>query len=148
MSIKQSTVLSLLMLCGVSAYAQSDYKPVTNAMEYKMLYDAKEGVQPITGDFVQAHMYLYVDGQKIYSSREVGERKPLGIVLQEAQSSTDIQEVIKLMSAGDSVSVLMNVDSMLQTGAQRYAWMKPGTGQKAEYIVKLLNIKQMSKREE
>lgn len=145
--MKQIVITIGLVLVTINIFAQDGYKELREGLWYKMLYDAPGGEKPITGDYVQTHMYLYVGGEKIYSSREVGKKEPLGVLLQEPQNNTDIQHAIKQMTVGDSMSVLMSVDVMLENGIQQYDWMKPGTGQKAEYIVKLLEMRPMAKRE-
>lgn len=143
---KKKGLFSALILClSVAVYAQSGYRPLSKGLAYKMLYDKKSGVSPGIGDYVEAHMYLYVDGKNIYNSRTAGQGQPVTFVLQEG-AGADIQEAIMKMTAGDSISVLIPVDSMLAAGSQQYEWMRPNTGQKAEYLVKLLKVKPLNKK--
>ncbi len=142
-------LFALMMICGIYAQAQhSETIQLPGGISYKVLLDAPGEPMPRYGDYVEAHMYVEVEGKRIYNSREAGEGKPIGFLMQQPASKTDIQEVVKLMTAGDSVAIIMSVDSMMKTGGQKEPWMKPNTGQTATYIVKLLKVKPMTRKAE
>lgn len=146
---KRLSTLTVLVLCGVFANAQQmpptkGFTQLPGGVEYKMAYDKPGDIQPVNGDYVEAHMYVEVDGEMIYSSRSVNEGKPVSFVMQEPKSKTDIQEVIKLLSEQDSVVIKFSVDSLIKSGVDQLKWMKPNTGQKATYYVKMIQIKQMA----
>jgi hypothetical protein len=141
-------ILITALLCNTFTYAQDKkdgYIQLPAGVEYKLLHDEPGDVYPKWGDNVEAHMYVEVDGKRIYNSREVGTKEPLPFVLKQMPTKTDIQEVIVLMTQGDSVSIRMSVDSMLKTGVQPLDWMKPNTGQKATYIIKLTKLTRVKK---
>lgn len=148
--MKKTVILIAIFTYNVSLYAQapaSGFIQLPGGVEYKMLKDVAGDVTPKNGDYVESHMYVEVDGNLIYNSREVNENKPVSFLMQEPKSKTDIQEVIKLMSAGDSVVIKFSVDSLLKTGIQKLDWMKPNTGQKATYYVKVSSVRQLGKKE-
>lgn len=137
-----------MMVCAATAQAQQagEAIPLPGGVAYKMLLDVQSDPHPRYGDYVETHMYVEVEGKSIYSSRKAGEGKPIGFVMQEPASKTDIQEVVKLMTPGDSVAIIMSVDSMLKAGGSSEPWMKPNTGQTATYIVKLLRVKPLQRK--
>lgn len=134
-----------------SIYAQaqsSEIIQLPGGVSYKTLLDVPGEPKPRYGDYVEAHMYVDVDGKRIYNSREAGEGKPIGFLMQQPATKTDIQEVVQLMTPGDSVAIIMSVDSMLKAGGSPEPWMKPKTGQTATYVVKLLKVKPMTRKSE
>ncbi len=147
--MKGIVFLTGLVLLSVFAYAQKampatkGFTQLPGGVEYKMAYDKPGNITPKNGDYVEAHMYVQVDGEIIYNSRLVNENKPVSFVMQQPKSKTDIQEVIKLLSVGDSVVIKFSVDSLLKSGVDQLKWMKPNTGQKATYFVKMANIRQI-----
>lgn len=142
--------ITALFLLQVSVLAQKQMVPtkgfiqLPGGVEYKMVYDKPGDITPENGDYVEAHMYVEVDGEMIYSSRTVSDGKPVSFVMQQPKSKTDIQEVIKLLTVQDSVVIKFSVDSLIKSGVDQLKWMKPNTGQKATYYVKMTQIKQMS----
>lgn len=137
-------LLSAICLClSITVFAQGGYKQLPGGMAYKFLHDEKGGQTPGVGDYVEAHMYLDVDGNNVYNSRKVGEGNPVSFVIQEQSSGADIQPAIMKMTPGDSAAVLISIDSMLAAGSQQYPWMKPNTGQKAIYTVKVLSVRKL-----
>lgn len=145
--MKIRILIATICLMTTVSYAQDSAVQLPGGVSYKMLHDEPTTINPAIGDYVETHMYVHVDGQKIYSSREVGEAKPLGFVIEKTPTKTDIQEVVKLMTEGDSAVIYMSIDSMLKIGTPKLDWMKPNTGQKAAYTVKMLSIKQMGRKE-
>jgi len=135
--------LSIAANAQKSMPATKGFTQLPGGVEYKMAYDKPGDIKPVNGDYVEAHMYVQVDGEIIYNSRQVNENKPVSFVMQEPKSKTDIQEVIKLLNAGDSVVIKFSVDSLLKSGVDQLQWMRPNTGQKATYFVKMVNIRQM-----
>ncbi len=145
----KQVLFALMMIYAVHAQGQqTETVQLPGGVAYKMLLDAPGGPMPRYGDFVEAHIYVEVEGKRIYNSREAGEGKPIGFLMQEPASKTDIQEVVKLMTPGDSVAIIMSVDSMLKAGGQKEPWMKPNTRQTATYIVHLLKVKPMARKAE
>lgn len=136
------------MACSPFAHAQQDGETIQlpGGVAYKMLLDVQSAPKPMYGDYVETHMYVEVEGERIYSSREAGEGKPIGFLMQQPTTKTDVQEVVKLMTPGDSVAIVMSVDSMLKAGGPAERWMKPNTGQTATYIVTLLKVKPMGRK--
>ncbi len=142
-------LFALMMICAVHAQAQqTETVQLPGGVAYKTLLDAPGEPKPRYGDYVEAHMYVEVEGKRIYNSREAGEGKPIGFLMQQPATKTDIQEVVQLMTPGDSVAIIMSVDSMLNAGGNPEPWMKPNTGQTATYIVKLLKVKPLERRGE
>lgn len=134
-----------LSLYAATTYAQQPGKDgfiqLPGGVAYNLAHDEKTGTPPGIGDYVETHMYVIVDGKMIYNSRQLTDNKPVSFVVQESKTKTDIQEVIKLMTAGDSAVIRFSVDSMLKSGIEQLPWMKPNTGQQATYLVKMTNIK-------
>lgn len=146
-SMKQGIMIIAILCSSIAVMAQGNgYKQLPGGVSYKLLANEQGDNHPDYGDYVETHMYLNVDGKEIYSSRKTGEGKPVGFLMKQQATKTDIQEAIKLMTPGDSASVLLSVDSMIKAGSGKLAWMKPGTGQQAEYIIKLLRVKNISKK--
>lgn len=142
-------LFALMMICAVHAQGQqTETVQLPGGVAYKMLLDTPGEPKPRYGDYVEAHMYVDVEGKRIYNSREAGEGKPIGFLMQQPASKTDIQEVVQLMTPGDSVAIIMSVDSMLKAGGSPEPWMKPNTGQTAAYIVKLLKVKPLERKGE
>lgn len=142
-------IFALMMVCGANVQAQTtDEVILPGGVAYTMLLDVQSEPKPAYGDYVETHMYVEVEGEQIYSSREAGEGKPIGFLMQQPTTKTDVQEVVKLMTPGDSVAIVMSVDSMLKAGGPAEHWMKPNTGQTATYIVKLLKVKPMGRKGE
>lgn len=142
-------LFALMMICAVHALGQQqETVQLPGGVAYKMLLDVPGEPKPRYGDYVEAHMYVDVEGKRIYNSREAGEGKPIGFLMQQPTTKTDIQEVVQLMTPGDSVAIIMSVDSMLKAGGSPESWMKPNTGQTATYVVKLLRVKPMARKSE
>ncbi|MCB0696858.1 MAG: hypothetical protein KDC07_05810 [Chitinophagaceae bacterium] len=142
-------ILTALVISSTAAIAQKPmpatkgFTQLPGGVEYKIAYNKPGTLNPKNGDYVEAHMYVEVDGEMIYNSRQVNENKPVSFVMTQPKSKTDIQEVIKLLSEGDSVVIKFSVDSLIKSGVDQLRWMKPNTGQKATYFVKMVQIKQM-----
>lgn len=143
-------LLALMMMCSMNIYAQQGNETISlpGGVSYKVLLDVAGEPKPQYGDYVETHMYVEVGGKRIYNSREAGEGKPIGFIMQQPTTQTDIQEVVKLMTPGDSVAIIMSVDSMMKATGASEPWMKPNTGQTATYIVKLLKVKTMARKSE
>lgn len=148
--MKQAIILIASILFSTWAGAQSPkvgkdgFTLLPGGISYKMIQDATGGVSPKNKDYVETHMYVIVDEKMIYNSREVNEGKPVSFLMQQPTSKTDLQEVIKLMTPGDSVVVNISVDSMLKSGIAKLDWMKPNTQQYATYLVKMLSVRELS----
>lgn len=142
--------LALMMMCSMNIYAQQGNQTISlpGGVSYQMLRDVASEPMPEYGDYVETHMYVEVEGKRIYSSREAGEGKPIGFMMRQPDTKTDIQEVVKLMTPGDSVAIIMSVDSMMKATGFAEPWMKPNIGQTATYIVKLLKVKPMGRKAE
>lgn len=147
---KAILILAGIAALGFSAQAQTGGEVIQlpGGVSYKMLLDTPGEPQPRFGDYVETHMYVDVDGKRIYNSREAGEGKPVGFMLQQPTTKTDIQYVVTLMTPGDSTAIMMSVDSMLKAGSPKESWMKPNTGQTATYTVKLLKVKPLERKGE
>lgn len=147
--LKKSTLAIFPLVMGLASYGQSPekYTVLPGGVEYLLVKDAPGTLTPANGDYVETNMHLAVDGRIIYNSLQANGGKPIGFMLSPSASKTDIQEVIRLMSAGDSVIVRLSVDSMIKAGSPKLDWMKPNTGQKAVYMVKMLNVRPMGKKE-
>ena len=148
--MKKAILISGIIISGFSVYAQKAGETIQlpGGVSYKMLLDAPGEPKPRFGDYVETHMYVDVDGSRLYSSREAGEGNPVGFMLQQPTTKTDIQYVVTRMTAGDSVAIIMSVDSMLKAGSPRESWMKPNTSQYATYTVKLLKVKPLERKGE
>lgn len=147
--MKKILLIAALAATGIEAQAQKDNKTVQlpGGVSYTMLLDVPGEPKPRFGDYVETHMYVDVDGDRLYSSRETG-GQPIGFLLQKPTTPTDVQYVITQMTAGDSVAIVMSVDSMLKAGGPVESWMKPNTGQTATYTVKLLKVKPLDRKGE
>lgn len=143
-------ILLLAVLIGATkGYGQSkdkEYIQLPGGVAYKMLHDAPGTDYPKTGDYVGTNIYLEVEGKEVYNSYTANKGQPISFFLTQNDFKTDVQEVIRLMTAGDSVAIRMSVDSMMKTPAPKEAWMKPGTGQQITYTIKLLSFKNLSEK--
>lgn len=151
--MKKILNLIVFTLYGISAHAQNkadtyNLVQLPGGVAYRILYDKPGGTTPNKGDYIEAHMYVNVDGQEIYNSRQINDGKTVSFVMQPTGHKTDIQEVIKLMTPGDSAIIVFSVDSLLKTGVEKLKWMKPNTGQKAKYFVKMIAIKPFGAKKE
>jgi len=152
--MKKTISLITVALFAITAYSQKNTDNIKGLTQlpggiaYKLLYDKPGGATPNKGDFIEAHMYVNVDGLEIYNSRQLNEGKTVSFVMQPTGHKTDIQEVIKLMTPGDSAVIVFSVDSLLKTGIEQLNWMKPNTGQKAIYFVKMIALKPFGTKKE
>ncbi len=112
-----------------AAKAESGYTKI-QAIEYKLVRDVP-GKNAELGDLVEFHILLKCDTTVLGDSRKQQAGKPAMMPLQATTNSTDWQQVLTHMSAGDSAIIRVPCDSILKTIPKDNkqplpAWLKKG----------------------
>ena len=106
--------LAILLLIAFSVACSSKYAGYDKSdtgLYYKLHKVSKDNIKPKQGDWVSLNMrYVYKDSILFDSKKATG--SPVRFQLPPSDFKGDIYEGIKMMSAGDSASFIINADSL------------------------------------
>ena len=114
--------LVIVMLVAMTMLACSSkypgYDKTKTGLYYKLYKVSKDTVKPKQGDWVSLNMrYAYKDSTLFDSKKAMG--TPVRFQLPPSDFKGDIYEGIRLMSAGDSASFIINADSLFMKTFRR-----------------------------
>ncbi|MCC6186713.1 MAG: FKBP-type peptidyl-prolyl cis-trans isomerase [Chitinophagaceae bacterium] len=135
-----ATVLVGATSCG----GNKTFKKTKDGVEYLIVTDEK-GENAKVGDIIEYHMLVKIGDSVMFESRKMNDGKPVEMPLQEnpqATKSMDPTEVIKMLSAGDSAVIRVELDSMAR---KVYTFAKPTD--KLEFQFKMVSVKSKEKAE-
>ncbi len=125
---------------GIKMAKENGYTKIEAGTDYKIIVDAPGDVYPDYGDHLELHLNAVVDDSVIFDTRSAMNGDPAPLQLQKSPFRGDLLEALKQMTAGDSAQVRLSVDSLVAAGAPSAPWMKPGTGQKLVYNLKVVSV--------
>lgn len=100
---------------------------VSNGLQMRIWKDAA-GTPPTIGDFIQLHIRARVGDSVLFSTRQVNNNEPIEIqVVPPQQPQYDMMQAFTLLTAGDSATFRMPIDSAWKLGVPKSDWMKSGT---------------------
>lgn len=105
---------SLFLALALLSCQQGEKKLTTeNGYEY-IKYTNEGGPKPLPGEYVYFHAQMRNGDSVVYASREQGASPFLQIpaVDNPARKPSPLEDVLKMMSVGDSVTVLINIDTL------------------------------------
>lgn len=117
----------------------SGYKKTSSGMEYMMCRNNKTTLNAKEGDFVDIHIHTKYNDSLIFDSRVNNNGKPVSFPLNKPKFNGDLSEALMMMSAGDSMIVLVPVDSIIANKQKTQPWMKPGG--KITYVISMISVK-------
>jgi FKBP-type peptidyl-prolyl cis-trans isomerase len=130
-----ATVLVGLTSCS----GNKTFKKTKDGVEYLIVTDEK-GPNAKIGDILQYNMIVKIGDSVMFDSKKMSEGgKPVEMALQDnpnATKSMDPTEVIKMLSAGDSAVIRVELDSMAK---KIYTFAKPTD--KLEFQFKMISVK-------
>jgi FKBP-type peptidyl-prolyl cis-trans isomerase len=143
-------------LLGVAIFSlnacksNGSYKKTKEGLEYRIIKDEKGDKKPVVGDVVAMHITIRYKDDKtdtvLLRSREINANQPAEFVLGPAQFKGAWEEGITMLTAGDSASFRVPVDSIKKaSGGQMPTFMKDG--QKIQYDVVLVSVKSQAEAE-
>ncbi|MGC4058497.1 MAG: FKBP-type peptidyl-prolyl cis-trans isomerase [Chitinophagaceae bacterium] len=101
---------------------------VSNGLQMRIWKDVP-GKSPQVGDFITIHTRSRVGDSVLFSSRVVNNNEPFELQVRPAQQPRyDLMDGFQLLSAGDSATFRMPLDTILAMGAPMAPWMKKGAG--------------------
>ncbi len=104
-------LLAITTLALVSCNKNGGFKDTKFGFQYK-LHTSNSGAKPQAGDVVEFHQYVRKGDSLLQSTRQMGQA--IKISFPEASKGDKFLEAIKLLSAGDSMTVKLLVDSLGQ----------------------------------
>lgn len=130
--------------------SKGGYQKTKDGLEYNIIKDEKGDKKPAVGDVVAMHITIRYKDDKIDTvllrSRQINNNQPAEFVLGPAQFKGAWEDGIKLLTAGDSASFRVPVDSIKKaSGGQMPPFMKDG--QKIQYDVVLVSVKSQADAE-
>lgn len=139
-------IFSLLTMCSgllFLACQQEQKLKTANGYEY-IKYTNIEGVTPQAGDYVYFHAQIRNGDSVLYTSREQGASPKIQIPINPNpnQPPSPVEDILRLMTVGDSATVYIPLDSVPQR--------QPGfeNAESMIYDVVLLNIETQEQRNE
>lgn len=101
---------------------------VSNGLKFR-IWKHGAGKPPQVGDFVLLHTRARVGDSILFSSRLMNNNEPFELQIRPAQlPKFDLMEGFQLLTAGDSATFRLSLDTMLNLGAPQLPWMKKGAG--------------------
>lgn len=111
------TFLAFVLVSLAFMGCQKEKKTTPSGYEY-IVHKSAGGALPKPGDYVYFHAQARNADSIVYSSRQVGQAPFLQIPTDENQQAgrtpSPVEEVLRLMSVGDSVTVIINIDTLQQ----------------------------------
>lgn len=140
--MKRLIIMSAALLATAAAQAQTTpgFTRTAKGLEYK-IYNDQPGATAKVGDMIEIHIVNRVGDSLLFNSRAMNNNQPVQFQLQAPTFAGDVSEGFAMLGAGDSAVLLMSVDSLQKTGSQLMPFMKPGTGQKIVFEVKMMSVK-------
>ncbi|WP_276131726.1 FKBP-type peptidyl-prolyl cis-trans isomerase [Polluticoccus soli] len=144
-------MLSVAVLGFGACKSGGSYKKTKEGLEYNIIKDEKGDRKPIVGDVVAMHITIRYKDDKtdtvLLRSRDINSGQPAEFVLGPAQFKGAWEEGITMLTAGDSASFRVPVDSIKKaSGGQMPPFMKDG--QKIQYDVVLVSVKSQAEAEQ
>ena len=130
--------MATILVGAASCSGNKTFKKTKDGVEYLIVKDEK-GENAKIGDIIEYNMLVKIGDSVMYDSRKMNDNKPVQMDLQEnpsANKAMDPTEVIKMMSAGDSAVVRVELDSMAR---KIYTFAKPTD--KLEFQFAMVSIK-------
>jgi FKBP-type peptidyl-prolyl cis-trans isomerase len=131
-------------LFGFASCKNDSYKKTKDGLEYRIIKDAKGDKKPAVGDVVAMHVIIRYKDDKtdttLFESRKMMNNQPVELQLTPSPFKGDWMDGIMMMTAGDSASFRVAIDSLRKSaGGELPPFMK--NGQKLEYTVVLASVK-------
>ncbi len=135
------TAMVLLAACSTSKKSgkKTDYQKTASGIEYKMYRDNKATPNAKESDFVEIHIHTKYNDSLIFDSRTNNNGKPVSFPVNKPRFNGDLAELLSMMSAGDSMIAMVQVDSIIAAKQKTQPWMKPGG--KVTYIISMMTVK-------
>jgi len=113
--VKTFGFLFLLALTSFACSSKySGYDKTANGLYYKIMKGSKDTVKPRIGDWISLEMRWQYKDSVMFDSKKNQGGTPIRFQLPASDFKGDIYEGIKLMSAGDSATFLVNSDSLFR----------------------------------
>jgi FKBP-type peptidyl-prolyl cis-trans isomerase FkpA len=143
-------MLGMALMSFGACKSGGSYKKTKEGLEYKIIKDEKGDRKPAVGDVVSMHITIRYKDDKtdtvLLRTHEMNAGKPAEFVLGPAQFKGAWEEGITMLTAGDSASFRVPVDSIKKaSGGQMPPFMKDG--QKIQYDVVLVSVKSQADAE-
>lgn len=109
------TFLAFILVSLTVMGCQKEKKTTPSGYEY-VVHKSAGGAKPNPGDYVYFHAQARNADSVVYSSRLVGQTPFLQIPAegdqQPERTPSPVEEVLRVMSVGDSVTVIINIDTL------------------------------------
>jgi FKBP-type peptidyl-prolyl cis-trans isomerase FkpA len=130
--------MATVLVGAASCSGNKTFKKTKDGVEYLIVKDEK-GPNAKIGDILEYHMTVKIGDSVMFDSRKMNDGKPVEMPLQDNPSATktmDPTEVIKMLSAGDSAVIRVELDSMAR---KVYSFAKPTD--KLEFQFSMVSVK-------
>lgn len=138
--------MATMLAAWSSCKNNTAFQKTKDGVEYKIVTDEK-GEAAKVGDFIKYNMIVKIGDSLMYNSAQMTGGAPVEMELQDPPPQTnkamDPTEVIKMMSAGDSAVIRIELDSMAR---QMYKFAKPTD--KLEFQFKMIEVQSKDKHAE
>lgn len=130
--------MATILLGAASCKSNGGFKKTKDGVEYNIVKD-EPGTPAKIGDIIQCHYIIKVGDSVMIDSRKMNNGEPLEMPLQQnpgANKAADPTEVFTMLSAGDSVVIRTEIDSMAR---KQLTFAKPED--KIEFQFKMVSVK-------
>lgn len=110
-------IACLALVATFACQTQSGGNKNTSSLGYEyILHTANEGTHPQDGDFIYFHAQVRNGDSVVFASREQGQEPflQIGAAEKEGRDLSPVEDVLKELSVGDSVTILIALDTLPQ----------------------------------
>jgi FKBP-type peptidyl-prolyl cis-trans isomerase len=132
--------MATILLGAASCKSNGGFKKTKDGAEYNIVKDASGTQTPKEGDFLTFNIKVLVGDSVIYDNKINNQGKPIEMPLPKMEPMANTQlgsiEVLQMLTAGDSVVIRRDLDSMIR---KQMTFAKPTD--KMEFRYSLISIK-------
>lgn len=140
-----------ISVLALSSCSNNSFQKTKDGLEYKIIKDEKGTQKPAVGDIVQMHLHIHYSDAKtkdtvLFDSRKMNNNQPVEFPVMPAAFKGDWPEGITMLTAGDSATFKVSIDSIMKMGQGTLPpFMKKG--EKVTYDVVLVSVKSKAEAE-
>lgn len=134
--------MMLLCACSLTRKTRTEENKTSGitprGLDYNFHTDVR-GASPKPGDMISVHITTRTRDSVVFDSRMANNGLPVTFPLKATSFNGDLSEGLAMMSAGDSTTFSILVDSIIAAGQRQQPWMR--NGEKVHYTIVMAEMK-------